>query len=191
MKTLGIFRHAKSDWNDARLRDFDRPLNKRGRVGAGVMGKHIRDYGIENAVGWRRVLASPAVRVTQTIELAGDAAGETPPITWDRRIYLANSATLMEVLREQDEHGDATGGPRSIMLVGHNPGLEDLIFDLVPDDGTNPLRDVIEDKFPTAAFAVIRLDIANWADLGENCGQLVHLIRPRDLDPSLGPNIAD
>ncbi|WP_404481357.1 SixA phosphatase family protein [Novosphingobium sp. BL-52-GroH] len=183
MKTLGIFRHAKSDWTDARLRDFDRPLNKRGRVGAGVMGKHIRDHG----VGWKRVLASPAVRVTQTIEIAGEAAGETPPITWDRRIYLANSATLMDVLREQDEHG----APRTIMLVGHNPGLEDLIFDLVPDDGSNPLRDIVEDKFPTAAYAVIEFDIENWADLGEGCGRLVHLVRPRDLDPSLGPALTD
>lgn len=183
MKTLGIFRHAKSDWNDARLRDFDRPLNKRGRVGAAVMGKHIR----EHAVGWKRVLASPAVRVTQTIDLAGEAAGETPPVTWDRRIYLASSATLIDVLREQDDHGS----PRSIMLVGHNPGLEDLIFDLVPDDGQSPLRDVVEDKFPTAAYAVIELDIENWADVAENCGKLIHLVRPRDLDPSLGPNLTD
>lgn len=181
MKTLGIFRHAKSDWNDARLRDFDRPLNDRGRAGAGVMGRHIRQH----AVGWKRILASPAVRVTQTIDLAGEAAGETPPITWDRRIYLANSATLMDVLREQDSN------PRSILMVGHNPGLEDLIFDLVPDDGNNPLRDVVEDKFPTAAYAVIKLDIENWADLRDNCGQLVHLIRPRDIDPELGPSLID
>lgn len=181
MKTLGIFRHAKSDWNDARLRDFDRPLNKRGRAGAAIMGKHIR----EHAVGWKRILASPAVRVTQTIELAGEAAGETPPITWDRRIYLANSATLMDVLREQDDN------PRSILLVGHNPGLEDLIFDLVPDDGSSPQRDVVEDKFPTAAYAVVQLEIETWAELAENCGRLVHLVRPRDLDASLGPNMAD
>ena len=72
MKTLGLFRHAKSDWNDARLRDFDRPLNRRGRTGAALMGVHIRDYGVK----WRRVLASPAVRVTETIDLAGEAAGE-------------------------------------------------------------------------------------------------------------------
>lgn len=181
MKILGLFRHAKSDWTDARLRDFDRPLNKRGRVGAGVMGKHIQDH----KVGWRRIVASPAVRVTQTIDLAGEAAGETPPVTWDRRIYLANSATLMDVLREQE------GDPRTILLVGHNPGLEDLIFDLVPDDGTSPLRDVVEDKFPTAAFAVVELDIENWDDIREGCGALVHLIRPRDLDPSLGPTLAD
>jgi phosphohistidine phosphatase len=72
-------------------------------------------------------------------------------------------------------------------MVGHNPGLEDLIFDLVPDDGSSPLRDVVEVKFPTAAFAVLELNIERWADLAERCGKLVHLTRPRDLDPALGP----
>jgi phosphohistidine phosphatase len=181
MKTLGIFRHAKSDWHDARLRDFDRPLNKRGRKGAALMGLHIRDH----AVGWKRLLASPAVRVTQTLELAAEAAGEMPPITWDRRIYLASSATLLDLLREQ------SGDPRSIMLVGHNPGLEDLIFDLVPDDGSSPMRDMVEEKFPTAAYAVIELDIESWDQISENGGRLVHLKRPRDLDPDLGPTPLD
>ena len=181
MKTLGIFRHAKSDWNDARLRDFDRPLNKRGRKGAAVMGEHIREHGI----AWKRVLASPAVRVTQTIELASEAGGYNPPVTWDRRLYLANSAALMDVLREQD------GDPASIIMIGHNPGLEDLIFDLVPDDGSSPLRDIVEDKFPTAAYAVLELAIDRWQDIAENCGRLTHLVRPRDLDPALGPGAED
>ena len=177
MKLLGLFRHAKSDWQDARLRDFDRPLNARGRKGAALMGRHIAAYGTR----WQRVIASPAVRVTQTIELASEAAGSTPPLIWDRRIYLASSVTLMELLREQE------GDPESIIMVGHNPGLEDLIFDLVPDDGTSPLRDIVEEKFPTAAFAVVELAIDRWADLAENSGRLIHLIRPRDLDPALGP----
>lgn len=181
MKILGIFRHAKSDWNDTRLRDFDRPLTPRGRKGAAIMGKHIR----EHAVGWKRVLASPAVRVTQTLELAGEAAGETPPITWDRRIYLATSAGLIDVLREQSDD------LRSLILAGHNPGLEDLIFDLVPDDGSNPLRNIVEEKFPTATYAALELDIDHWADLAENCGRLIHLTRPRDLDPDLGPTRPD
>ena len=96
MKQLGLFRHAKSDWNDARLRDFDRPLNERGRKGAALMGVHIRDHGVR----WSRIIASPAARVTQTIEIASDASGESPPILWDRRIYLASSATLMDLLAE-------------------------------------------------------------------------------------------
>lgn len=181
MKTLGIFRHAKSDWNDARLRDFDRPLNKRGRKGAEVMGRHICEHGIR----WQRILASPAVRVTQTIEIAANAAGKSAPVSWDRRIYLANSATLMDVLRDQG------GDPESILLIGHNPGLEDLIFDLVPDDGSSPLRDIVEEKFPTAAYAVLELGIDGWPDIDENCARLVHLVRPRDLDPELGPSLTD
>lgn len=177
MKLLGLFRHAKSDWHDPRARDFDRPLNERGRKGAALMGRHIRDHGIN----WERVLASPAIRCAETIEIATEATGRTLVVNWDRRVYLASSATLADLLREQD------GDPGSILLVGHNPGLEDLIFDLVPDDGSSPLRDVVEIKFPTAAYAVLELDIARWSELADGCACLVHLTRPRDLDPALGP----
>ncbi len=177
MKTLGLFRHAKSDWHDPRARDFDRPLNLRGEKGAGLMGRHLRDH----VVQWDRVIASPAVRVAETIELAAKASGRPIAVNWDRRIYLASSATLLDLLREQKDAAD------SILMVGHNPGLEDVIFDLVPDDGTSPLRDLVEVKFPTASFAVLELDISHWADLRERCGRLAHLIRPRDLDPALGP----
>ena len=179
MKLLGLFRHAKSDWGDPRARDFDRDLSERGRKGAAIMGRHIRDYGHR----WGRILSSPAVRCTETIELAMEASRVPMPVEWDRRIYLASSATLADLLREQDS--DAA----SVLMVGHNPGLEDLIFDLVPDDGASPLRDQVEIKFPTAAYAVLELPIERWADLAEGCGKLVHLTRPRDLDPALGPEL--
>lgn len=181
MKKLGLFRHAKSDWHDAKLRDFDRPLNERGRKGAKIMGRHILKYGQR----WDRIIASPAVRSAETIEIASRRASGLLPINWDRRVYLASSATLIDVLREQD----ATLG--AVLLVGHNPGLEDVIFDLVADDGTSPLRDVVEEKFPTAAFAVLEVDIDDWADLAEGSARLVHLTRPRDLDPELGPELID
>jgi phosphohistidine phosphatase len=179
LKTLGLFRHAKSDWADPRARDFDRPLNQRGRKGAMAMGRHIREQGTQ----WNRVISSPAIRCYETIELAAEAAGAPPfKIEWDRRIYLASSVTLAELLRHIDRD------PAAVMMVGHNPGLEDLIFDLVPDDGSSPLRDVVEVKFPTAALAVLELDIGCWADLKDGCARLVHLMRPRDLDPALGPD---
>jgi phosphohistidine phosphatase len=181
VKTLGLFRHAKSDWHDARARDFDRPLNARGRKGAALMGQHIRDHG----QSWDHIIASPAVRSAETIEIAAQGSGHSYPINWDRRIYLASSATLIDVLREQDDSATA------VLMVGHNPGLEDVIFDLVPDDGSSPLRDVVEAKFPTATFAVLHLDIEHWADMQEGCATLVHLVRPRDLDPELGPELAD
>jgi len=177
MKTIGLFRHGKSDWGDARARDFDRPLNKRGRAGAAIMGAHILD----EATRWDRVIASPAVRVAQTIEYAAQAAHSRIPINWDRRIYLASSATLLDLVREQDDK------LKAVLLIGHNPGFEDLIFDLVPDDGSSPLRDLVEEKFPTATFAILQADADRWSDLAEGCARLVHLMRPRDLDPRLGP----
>jgi phosphohistidine phosphatase len=178
---LGLFRHAKSDWDDPRARDFDRPLNDRGRRGAALMGQHIIEHGIK----WERLLASPAVRVAQTIELAMQAARIKVPVRWDRRIYLATSPALIELLREQE------GDPASMMLIGHNPGLEDVIFDLVPDDGSSPLRDVVEEKFPTASYAVMEIDIDDWGDLEDGSARVVHLVRPRDLDAELGPQLVD
>ena len=181
MKILGLFRHAKSDWHDAKARDFDRPLNARGRKGARIMGRQIVQYGQT----WDRIIASPAVRSAETIEIASGGAPGLLPINWDRRVYLASSATLLDVLREQD------AGLNAVLLVGHNPSLEVVIFDLVPDDGSSPLRDVVEEKFPTAAFAVLELDIDDWADLTEGSARLVHLKRPRDVDPELGPELID
>ena len=180
MKTLGLFRHAKSDWHDPRARDFDRPLNQRGRKGAALMGRHVLDHGQH----WDRMIASPAIRCAETIEIACQAAGVPVAVQWDRRIYLASSVTLIDLLRETDD------GLNAVLMVGHNPGLEDLIFDLVPDDGTSPLRDVVEVKFPTASYAVLELGIKHWRELKDNCARLVHLMRPRDLDPALGPELA-
>lgn len=181
MKTLALFRHAKSDWSDARARDFDRPLNERGQRGARAMGEYIKSTTRQ----FDRMIASPAVRAAETVEEASKAWGCTFKVEWDRRIYLASSATLIDLIKE------ISGDPASILMVGHNPGLEDLIFDLVPDDGSSPLRDVVEQKFPTATFAVMELAVDRWSDVVEGCGQLVELKRPRDLDPALGPVLID
>lgn len=180
VKRLGLFRHAKSSWEDMGVRDFDRALNDRGKRGAALMGRHIADYGAK----WSMVLASPAVRVRETLDIARGAMNETlPAAIWDERLYLAPAEAMIDVTREKAGAEDVY----SVLLCGHNPGLHELVFDLVRDDGTCPLLDRITGKFPTAAFAVIELDIASWDDLASGCGKLVHLARPRDLDPSLGP----
>lgn len=173
MKLLGLLRHAKSDWDDVGLRDFDRGLNDRGRKGAALMGEHIRDHGI----AWDYVIASPAERVKRTLE----AAGIDGAVNWQDRAYLASSSTLMDLLRGVE------GDPASILLSGHNPGLQELIFDLVPPDEENTLFDTAAEKYPTATFAVLELDIDDWSQLEPNSGKLIHLARPRDLDPALGP----
>ncbi len=104
------------------------------------------------------VVASPAVRVIDTIDQFVKGSGMRIDANWDRRIYLASSATLMDVLRDQPD--TAT----SVLMIGHNPGMEDLVFDIVPDDGSSPLRDVVWEKYPTGALARMELDIDSWAD---------------------------
>jgi phosphohistidine phosphatase len=175
--TLTLFRHAKSSWDDTVPRDFDRPLNQRGEKAAITVGKWVKDQGLT----FDHVVASPAVRVIDTIDQFVKGTGERIDATWDRRIYLASSATLMDVLRDQSD------AFTSVLMVGHNPGMEDLVFDIVPDDGSSPLRDVVWEKYPTAAIARIELNIDSWADIDRKCGKLTHFIRPRDLDPELGP----
>lgn len=173
MKTLGLLRHAKSDTDDLALRDFDRGLNDRGRRGAAVMGGHIRAHGI----AWDTLLASPAERVKRTL----DATRLQVPVTWDEHLYLADSDALIEVLRSLE------GDPAAVLIAGHNPGLQELIFDLVAPEREDALFASAAEKFPTATFAVLQLAIDRWADCAPGCGTLVHLARPRDLDPELGP----
>lgn len=175
LKILGLLRHAKSDWNDLDLRDFDRGLNQRGLKGAALMGTHIRGHG----VAWDRLIASPAERVVKTLEIAR----LNNDIDWQEKAYLASSATLMDLLRNID------ADPGSILLAGHNPGLQELIFDLVPAEDENDLFNTAAAKYPTAAFSVLELDIGNWSEIRPGCGRLVHLARPRDLDPELGPEL--
>ena len=174
MKSLALLRHAKSDWDDIALRDFDRGLNDRGRRGAAAIGRHIRNY------GWKcdAVIASPAERVKRTIE----ASGLDIEPSYDERLYLADALTLISVLREID------GDPDRVLLVGHNPGLQELVFRLAEKEGEDDeLLSRAAEKFPTASLAVLSCDIPSWADLVPGCAKLVHFARPRDLDPELGP----
>jgi phosphohistidine phosphatase len=175
MKTLTLLRHAKSDWHDVELRDFDRPLNARGARAAATMGRHLHALGL----AFDTVVASPAVRVTETIDRFENGYGEIAP-AWDRRLYLASAQGLLDVV-----HG-LPARAASALLVGHNPGLEELVLLLVADAGA--MRDAVEAKFPTASVVEIAFDVDRWEDVAPASGELVRFIRPRDLDPNLGPD---
>jgi phosphohistidine phosphatase len=176
MKTLILLRHAKSDWSDTTLRDFDRALNRRGVRAATIMGEWARRQGLT----FDALIASPAVRVVETLTHFAEAHGGCPQPIWDRRLYLASSATIQDVIHE------APATAQTLLLVGHNPGLEDLILDLVPADGLSVARDAVEEKLPTAAVAVLRFDAEQWTDVAPGA-ILERFVRPRDLDSSLGP----
>ncbi len=177
MKRLTLLRHAKSDWDDPVARDFDRPLNRRGEKAALLIGQFARS----RKLGFDYLVASPAVRVRETLDTFYEGYGEILEAQWDRRIYLAAAPTLFDVIRDLPESADHA------LMAGHNPGLEELILDLVPDDAANPLREDVEIKFPTASLAVMDLKIERWTDAGAGTAVLLSFTRPRDLDPALGP----
>ena len=158
-------RHAKSDWGDETLDDHDRPLNERGRRDAPRMGRLL----VELAVQPELVICSTAIRARETVErLAPEAGIPREAIVHDRALYLASPMALLSVARRRaDEHGD----PACVMVVAHNPGMEDLASFLAGE----PVR------FPTAALADCVVAIEDWADLGDPAETGVRVYRPKEL----------
>jgi phosphohistidine phosphatase len=152
MKTLLLMRHAKSSWDLPQQKDFDRPLNERGRKAAPLMGRYLRRQKMRPDL----VLCSPAERARQTAELFITAAHLTNELRFDERIYDASADNLLQVVAQVEDEA------RAVLVIGHNPGMEELIL-------------------PTAALAVIELNIERWADARAMSGQLVWLKRPKEL----------
>jgi phosphohistidine phosphatase len=171
MIRLGVLRHAKSSWDDPAARDFDRPLNPRGRAAAGRMGRLFSDRGF----AFDHVLASPAARVRETLERLGTEYRALPAIAFNETLYAASTRSLLDAIRST--------GPQfqSLLIVGHNPGLHGLVLALAEEDGSN-LRQRAEGHFPTAAFASIDLDVSDWNAISPGVGRLAELIFPRELD---------
>lgn len=176
MKTLTLLRHAKSGWDDAVARDFDRPLNPKGRRAARTVGQHLRSLDL----GFDHIVASPAQRVVETIAEVADGYGRAIDPAWDKRLYLASAATLLDVARETP--ADAA----RLLMIGHNPGLEDLVL-LLMASGEAALVSAAETKYPTATVAELTFAVDGWAAVAPAGGTLTRFIRPRDLDPALGP----
>ncbi len=175
MKSLTLLRHAKSGWDDPVVRDFDRPLNAKGRRAAGIVGQHLKREGL----AFDHVVASPAVRVAETLAALADGYGGALSINEDKRVYLASASTLLDVIHDLPE----TAG--TALLVGHNPGLEDLVLWLVPAGAEN--RELVEEKYPTATIAELSFD-GEWRALVPGGAALARFVRPRDLDATLGPD---
>lgn len=170
MKRLTVLRHAKSDWGEPGLDDFDRPLNRRGEAAARRVGEEFRARKLKFDV----VLASPARRVRETLDRAGEAYGPLRA-RFDEAIYLAPEPLLLDLLRSLPDEVE------SLLLVGHNPGLERLVADLAVDDERG-LRARVIGKFPTAVAAILDLPVDCWTDLAPAAGTIAELIIPRELD---------
>ena len=163
MKTLLILRHAKSSWDDASLDDHERPLNARGRRDAPRVGDLLRDEGLMPDL----VITSDALRAHTTARLVAVAAGYGGDIVVDPMLYLANADDLIATLRMVPEGNAAT-----VLIVGHNPGLEDLIERLAGE----------RHDLPTAALAQLVMPIAAWSAIDSSTpATLLNVWRPKEL----------
>lgn len=161
MKKLLLLRHAKSSWGDASLADFDRPLNGRGERAAPLMGRMLRQHALHPDV----VISSPAIRAKQTTQLVVNEAQISAIVQYDARIYEASPGTLLEIVSELPVQAAC------VLLVGHNPGLENLLFHL-----TGEMR-----HMATACLAVTRFEMDDWQQVGSLPGQLELFLKPKDI----------
>jgi phosphohistidine phosphatase len=163
MKTLLVLRHAKSSWNDSALDDHARPLNKRGRRDGPRMGRLVREHRLTPDI----IMSSDAVRARRTAEAVAKAARYAGAILLDRRLYIASPPGIFAVLRTVRDKKAGT-----VMIVGHNPGLEELVTQLTGE----------QQDLPTAALAQIGLPIGRWRNLTVSTrGTLLGLWRPKEL----------
>ncbi len=164
-------RHAKSSWDDPRLSDHARPLNPRGRAAAASMREAMRELGLAPDV----VLVSSARRTLQTLE-ALEPWDDTPLVEPMDSLYLAGPPQLLQAL------GTVAETARSVLILAHNPGLQELATQLsgaASDSQDADLRRLAE-GFPSGALAEFTV-AGSWRDVGETGARLRRFLRPRDL----------
>jgi phosphohistidine phosphatase len=168
MHQLLLLRHAKSSWDDANQPDRDRPLNRRGREAAALMRQTMRDLGLTPDL----VLVSSARRTLETLE-ALEPWPDTPLVEPMDALYLATAGQLLDALREVPET------VRSVLLIGHNPGMHDLALTLCADTAAPAARQLAA-QFPTAALAEFTIG-SPWSRVMPGSGRLVRFLTPRAL----------
>src|SRR5436853_7391657 len=161
MKKLLLLRHAKSSWKDGSPRDFDRPLNKRGLKAAPMVGEMIRKRKLRPEL----VLSSPAERAKETTRLVCDAAGLIVVARYEDGIYEASARRLLEIVSRIED------AVNTAMLVGHNPGLEELLAILTDEPH----------RMTTATLAGIELSIERWNEVTSGTGKLQWIVKPKEL----------
>lgn len=168
-RELLVFRHGKSDWTSDAPSDFERPLAKRGKKTVKQMGAWIEEQGhLPDCI-----LSSPALRAKQTtLRLCRFAGIPETGITWVQAFYEAGTNAFLEAL------ADCPKSKERVLVVGHNPGLEDLVDYLCG----GPLERPMDGKLlPTAALARLEMP-ADWSRLAPGCAHLVSVTRSRDLE---------
>src|SRR6266850_6833709 len=170
MRRILLLRHAKSDWSEAGMDDHDRRLSPRGREAAPKIGTYLARHRLVPD----RVLCSTARRARETWELVAAELPAPPAVGYEDLLYNAKSATILDVLR------DAPAGLRAVMVVGHNPGLQELATLLIAS-GDLDHRERLREKFPTAGLAVIDFKVDSWSKLHPHSVRRERFVVPRTL----------
>ena len=172
MRRLMLLRHAKTERAELGEPDRDRKLTKRGRADAPVIGAYMARHGLAPDL----VLVSPAARAEETWALVAGALGKEPRVVRDERMYNAGPEQLVGVIRDTRE-------ARSLLLVGHNPGFQELAVRLIAS-GDATARASLAEKLPTCGLVVIDLPFDDWSRLGANAGRLERFVSPRQIAPA-------
>ena len=171
MKTVTLFRHAKSgDKDNPAVADIDRPLADRGEEAAPRMGRAMRERKLRPDL----ILCSPSVRTRQTLALARPEAWDaSPEVHFDTRVYEGTAQMLIKLLRKLPDQ------VRHVMIVGHNPALQELAIALTPPG--SPAREAFQEKLATAAVVSFDIGTERWRGLKPGTGQLQLSISPNML----------
>lgn len=171
-RTLLLLRHAKAAESSESGTDFDRPLAKRGRRNADAITDYLQSKKLKPDLVW----CSSAVRTRQTVA-AVVSAWPNLKVQYTEKLYLASFEQGVSLLQQSDP---AT----AVLLVGHNPMIEQTLHMLVDQLGKNDKAALADAsaKYPTGALAELKLDIDAWSDLKPSCGRLKRFIKPRSLD---------
>lgn len=169
-RRLYLLRHAKSSWDDAARDDHDRDLSPRGRLAVERMGEYCSAEGIVPAL----VLCSTARRARETLARLVPHLAATGRIEFEQGLYLASANEMLRRLRRIED------SVPSVMLVGHNPGMQELAVNLCGGGDVDTLAR-LRSKYPTGALAEIALAASHWREADIDNGTLVRFVAPRDL----------
>lgn len=166
-RRLYLLRHAKSSWDEPDLSDRERPLAKRGRKACKLLRAHLREARVRPDA----VICSPARRTVETLAAISKALPKGVDTWSEERIYEAAPPELLDLVKETN----AAYG--SLLLIGHNPGIEGLALLLAGDGEALP---ALRAKYPTGALATLEFSGA-WTDLGPGAALLDDFVQPKDL----------
>ena len=167
VKRLFLLRHAKSSWDDPGVADHERPLAPRGRRAAKLIAEHLRREPVAPAL----VLCSSARRTQETLERIAPALRERAAVQIESELYAASERRLLERLRALEEDVE------SVLMIGHNPGVERLALDLA---GSGDKLAAVRRKYPTGALVTLEFT-GPWRELRPGTATLADFVTPKQL----------